>query len=275
MADLKDIHPKAKHSVNGHMAIHIYEFLRYFGPVRSWWCFPFERVIGQLQRLPSNHKFGMFFLNALPNLSLMLSSGDLEGTMFSSFSRAAKLRHWLARPDCPQVLKECKIIFDKASGLFTNTNLEEDIAPSAFGPVPDALRSIVTDRKVALRARHKFDNVFFSRQSTHIGNSLVLFYPDGGHAVSPVPGTIEYIIVRQDGSISYAIRRQLPAPPGTIDPFLPYPHFRATIYSTSLSKTLELIRPQWVMCHYARWKMDSDRAVVLTLSRVSFCSICL
>lgn len=58
LEDLKVIHSKARSTVNAHMAIHIYDFLRLFGPVRSWWCFPFERLIGQLQRLPSNHKFG-------------------------------------------------------------------------------------------------------------------------------------------------------------------------------------------------------------------------
>lgn len=41
-----------------HMAFHIYDFLKLFGPVHSWWCFPFERLIGQLQRLPTNHRFG-------------------------------------------------------------------------------------------------------------------------------------------------------------------------------------------------------------------------
>jgi hypothetical protein len=189
--------------------------------------------------------------------------------MLSSFSRAAKLKHWLSRPDRPQVVKECKSVFDKALGILTNTGLEEDIALSAYGPVPDALRSVVLDRKVALRARHKFDNVFFSRRSTHVGNSLVLFYPGGSRTASPVPGSIEYIIVRQDSSVTYAIHQQLSAPPGTINPFLPYPHFRATIYSTSFSDTLELISPEWVMSHYARWKMDVNRAVVLTLSRVS------
>ncbi len=72
MTDLTIIHPKTAHSVNGHMAIHIYAFLQFFGPVCSSWCFPFERVIGQLQRLPSNHKFGMFFQNALLFLLFML-----------------------------------------------------------------------------------------------------------------------------------------------------------------------------------------------------------
>ena len=43
---------------NHHMALHIYDFLKLFGPVRGWWCFPFERLIGLLQRLPTSHKFG-------------------------------------------------------------------------------------------------------------------------------------------------------------------------------------------------------------------------
>jgi len=42
-------HPDADHRVNNHMAFHIYDFLRLFGPVRSWWCFLFEQLIGQLQ----------------------------------------------------------------------------------------------------------------------------------------------------------------------------------------------------------------------------------
>lgn len=60
-SNLKVLHPESSHRVNGHMAFHIYDFLRLFGPVHSWWCFPFERLIGQLQRLPHNHKQSMFF----------------------------------------------------------------------------------------------------------------------------------------------------------------------------------------------------------------------
>ncbi|KAF8572647.1 hypothetical protein K439DRAFT_1377958, partial [Ramaria rubella] len=56
--DLKEIHPTIKHTTSHHMALHIYDFLGLFGPVHSWWCFPFERLIGILQRQPSNHKFG-------------------------------------------------------------------------------------------------------------------------------------------------------------------------------------------------------------------------
>ena len=41
-----------------HLAFHISDFLLLFGPAKSWWCFPFERLIGQLQRQPHNHRFG-------------------------------------------------------------------------------------------------------------------------------------------------------------------------------------------------------------------------
>jgi hypothetical protein len=29
-----------------------------YGPVPSWWTFPFERIIGMLQRIPNNGKNG-------------------------------------------------------------------------------------------------------------------------------------------------------------------------------------------------------------------------
>ncbi|KAH7917399.1 hypothetical protein BV22DRAFT_1026390 [Leucogyrophana mollusca] len=70
---LQELHPDIKHRPNGHMSLHIYNFLVLFGPVRSWWCFPFERLIGQLQRLPSNHKFGKLIRCASYLLPLMLN----------------------------------------------------------------------------------------------------------------------------------------------------------------------------------------------------------
>ena len=57
---LPELYPKVPPRVNTHMAFHIYDFLILFGPVYSWWCFPFERLIGQLQRMPQNHKFGQY-----------------------------------------------------------------------------------------------------------------------------------------------------------------------------------------------------------------------
>jgi hypothetical protein len=59
--ELQNLHPEATRCTNQHMAMHIYDFLLLFGPVHSWWCFPFERLIGQLQPITNNHKYGKSF----------------------------------------------------------------------------------------------------------------------------------------------------------------------------------------------------------------------
>ncbi|KAJ7660942.1 hypothetical protein DFH06DRAFT_988705, partial [Mycena polygramma] len=58
---LPDLHPHTRsHAMrpNVHMAFHIYDFLILFGPVISWWTFPFERVIGFLERINTNSHIG-------------------------------------------------------------------------------------------------------------------------------------------------------------------------------------------------------------------------
>lgn len=43
---------------NFHAAFHLFDFLLLFGPVISWWCFPFERLIGILQKVNTNDIIG-------------------------------------------------------------------------------------------------------------------------------------------------------------------------------------------------------------------------
>ena len=124
----------------------------------------------------------------------------------------------------------------------------EIIAESAFHPVPDALKGIISECQVAFWARHKFDNAFFCCSSMHVRNSLVLFYPDDNHSQTPVPGSIEYIIAKPNNEIVYVVHQQLPVPPGALDPFCFYPHFLAYIYSPELSKQRQVIQPDWYFC---------------------------
>jgi hypothetical protein len=192
--------------------------------------------------------------------------------MLSAFSKAARLKQWLGRPDCPQFLKECKVVFDAAfrkPSATSDVPNTSDIPDAAFAAVPADLRPILSDRRVALRARHHFNNVFFSRSSTHIGNSLILFHPQGDKSISPIPGSIQYIVIRQNKEVVYAVRRQEPAASDLHDPFCSYPHFPAKVYSPALAPHLQIVHPEWVYSHYARWKLDTNRVVVLTLSRAS------
>ena len=58
VSNLHIIHPGSSFVPNHHMAFHIYDFLRLYGPAYSWWTFPFERIIGQLQCVKTNNRRG-------------------------------------------------------------------------------------------------------------------------------------------------------------------------------------------------------------------------
>ncbi|KAG2046250.1 hypothetical protein BDR06DRAFT_977615 [Suillus hirtellus] len=111
--DLQTLLPHAPHHTNGHMALHVWDYLQLFGPMQSWWCFPYEHLIGQLQRLPSNY------------------------------------------------------IFDhKTSPISANTT-------------PEDFLKLIHVWRVVLRARALYGGSIYTHYSTHVGNSLILFYPSG------------------------------------------------------------------------------------------------
>jgi hypothetical protein len=61
VSGLHDIYPHTKmHKPrpNIHAALHVSDFLSLYGPVMSWWCFPFERLIGVLQKVKTNNIVG-------------------------------------------------------------------------------------------------------------------------------------------------------------------------------------------------------------------------
>jgi len=57
---LKELFPDYKLCPNHHMALHLHEYILFYGPVHSWWTFPFERVIGMLQRISTNYQPGKY-----------------------------------------------------------------------------------------------------------------------------------------------------------------------------------------------------------------------
>ena len=57
---LRGLIPDYQFRPNHHMALHLPEYLILFGPVHGWWTFPFERLIGLIQRLPNNFKMGSY-----------------------------------------------------------------------------------------------------------------------------------------------------------------------------------------------------------------------
>ncbi|KAG2065538.1 hypothetical protein BDR04DRAFT_1032543, partial [Suillus decipiens] len=55
---IRGIFPHHSWRPNHHATLHICEFLLRYGPMHGWWMFPFERIIGALQKMNTNYKIG-------------------------------------------------------------------------------------------------------------------------------------------------------------------------------------------------------------------------
>ncbi|KAF8583154.1 hypothetical protein K439DRAFT_1349307 [Ramaria rubella] len=186
--------------------------------------------------------------------------------MLQSFIRGGNLHRWLGGPDCPSAIKECKLLFDKVYGKQDDDSPDDQLLTGASQILPDNLRLLMKQRKGALYARFKHDNVVYSRASTHLGNSLILFYAAGKTTSPSIPGCVQYIVLLE-GRITFVVRRHNPAVSGIVDPFAPYPHFPAKLYSSQLAEQLEIVQVQWVLGHFARWSISSENVVILNLTR--------
>jgi hypothetical protein len=52
-------------TTNNHAMQHLAECLRSFGPVHTWWAFPFERFNGMIQKTRSNRHLGKYMYMVL------------------------------------------------------------------------------------------------------------------------------------------------------------------------------------------------------------------
>lgn len=165
--------------------------------------------------------------------------------------RAANLRRWLKRPNCPEVIRHFKYLFDK---VFSPETVDTTSNPR-MGPNPREI------------ANYKHNGIHYSRSSTHLGNSLILYYPSISSVV-PVAGSIEKITVSTSG-IKMFVRRQVPLPPGQYDPFRRYPSFPAALYSAQMDEGAEdKISLDSIVSHVARFTF-LKYAIIVNLSRVS------
>lgn len=272
MRDLQVLLPHASHRTNGHMALHVWDYLQLFGPVRSWWCFPYERLIGQLQRLPSNHIFGTI-PTSLSMIEFLHSfhAGQQESTLLHSYIKAAKLKCWLNRPSCPPVFREVKLLFDRFVSPPINATPSDPLEcrPTSLRPkgvIPEELFRLIKVQRAVLHARILHNGSTYTRDSTHVGNSLILYYPGSVKSVQPTPGIIKFIFETQQG-VAFAVRCHLPLH-SYPDPFRYYPHFPAHLYSSVLSDHLEIVMPEWVVSHFARWNFSAQHIVAVSLCRV-------
>jgi hypothetical protein len=183
----------------------------------------------------------------------------METTITEAYMRGANLRRWIKRPGCPEVVHQFKRLFDKAFAPPPHDGIELD-------SLSDEKSSTTVNRNDIANYCH--NGVVFSRASTHLGNSLVLYYPNPLSTES-IAGSIQRID-REHNGVKFHIQRQAVLPPAKFDPFRKYPSFPATVYSSRMiNGPCDIVPLSSVVTHVARFDFPDERSVVVNLSRVS------
>ncbi|KAJ3995025.1 hypothetical protein F5050DRAFT_1574486 [Lentinula boryana] len=201
----------------------------------SWWCFPFERLIGALQKINTNDHIG----------------GEMEATIIKSVTRTANIRRWLCRPNCPEAVRQLKVMFDQC-----------------FKPVNGTAKLENPTQKGSQCAHVKWDNANFSRSKTHPGNATIIYRPFQNE--KPIAGVIQEIQnVNKAGSstIELHVRPFESLPKHLYDPFSRYPHLSAKSYSSTLREEADVITLDAIVSHAARFDYTHNRTVLVNLCR--------
>jgi hypothetical protein len=179
--DLKAVFPNSyTYRTCHHMAIHVYDFLKLFGPPHSWWCFPFERCIGKIQHMLTNSHFG-----------------QLEGTVTRSLIQQGNLVHWFARNECPPAVRKVQKLFSHIFMPRNKGTLDNDTAVFAAdddgesndtpeytklhpGSVPISLCKAYPDlpSRVYYLSRLHEKGVVLATSAVHRGNANIIFSVD-------------------------------------------------------------------------------------------------
>lgn len=173
--------------------------------------------------------------------------GPLEATMVKAWARGANLRRWLCRPDCPEVIRQFKHLFDKAF---------------------DSTRSPRNDQAGLTEMAHFVHNgVRYSRANTHLGNSLIFYYPHGASTNSCV-GSIQKIYRDLSGRVCCKVQRQESLASSQYDPFSLFPLFPAITYSSKvLDGSFDKVYFEDVIGHASRFDFSHNRSVFVNMSR--------
>ena len=134
-------------------------------------------------------------------------TGPLEQTLLWTFTKGTNIQWWLRWEDCPEVLWQFKLFFNKA---FSCESPEE----KSSGKLTEIAH-----------VRHNGVNLLCA--TTHLSNSLIFYYPSLT-ATLLIIGSIQNITTNRSGT-QLAVKPQGPCPPNIYDPFIQYPWFPARI----------------------------------------------
>lgn len=290
---LRTLCPGYTFKPNHHVALHIETFLRLFGPVYGWWTYPFERLIGLLQRLPNNFKNGKSSNILWVTINYNFVSGQLEETISMTYVKSANLRSLLVRNACPPAIQNCQAAFTKLVNPEVRNTLLTDVTafiahvtPEAAAddsepqlkdgtsfisePSHKALRtyfgSSLTPRTAKTMTTFTMRGLTYSTFSRHKGNSSVIV--KNTLSQSLVPAQIEDIIQTSNDDVLFAIRHYRHQCAG--GPFDNWPLLQTSLWDLEMG-SLVVVPSCDVVCHFAslsfQWE-GQERVAIISLARV-------
>jgi hypothetical protein len=288
---IQELFPDYKCHPNHHMAMHLHEYLRQYGPVNAWWTFPFERIIGMLQRIPNNGKIGMSS-RFCQMVIFIYSPGEYEETISRSYTTAANLRGLVRKSDCPEALKNCEPMFEKLVDPQVRNTLVTDMLSASFGDGDDEdddaiwsgrdTSDVPSDLFEAFRrtlgfaapSRARFlshltiHGLTYTVSLKHPGNSQVLVRIPPGADI--VPSQISHIFqLTMSNSVKTFIAVRCYSPhPVKYDPFVHFPSLQTQLWGTALGR-LEIITPSDIHSHFAKYNFIWEKKEVTVASSLS------
>ena len=267
LSGLRELLPLYEFRPNHHMALHLSECIKSYGPVHAWWTFPFERLIGLLQRIPTNFQNGKLLPHLLTSPNLTRFTGQLEETISKSFTTSSNLRALLLKEGCPSAIKNCQSLFAKLVDPQIRNTLLTDIShfvdlkdDTSFNPIdttfiPEDIYKALqnhfltmeTPRTAKVMTFYTMNGLTFSSFTRHRGNSSILVRPSRPFLPS-VPAQIESIIQISSTEILFIVKFFLKTT--SSDPFEKYPTLQTSLWSRNLGQ-LVAVKPEDVESHFA------------------------
>lgn len=189
----------------------------------------------------------MHFFAVVLSVAHLYHTGEMEATIIKSVTRTANIRRWLSRPDCPEAVRQLKVMFDRC-----------------FKPVNGIVEQENRPQKGSKRAYAKWDGVNFSPSTTHPGNTTIIYRPC--HDKKPIAGVIQEI-QNVNETIRLYVRPFENLPSHLYDPFSRYPHFSGKTYSSTLREEADVITLDAIISHAARFDYSHNRTVLVNLCR--------
>ncbi|OSC96548.1 hypothetical protein PYCCODRAFT_1378951 [Trametes coccinea BRFM310] len=305
LAELKQLYKEIALRPNHHLALHIPDCMRLFGPVPSWRAFVFERFNYMLQRLNTN-----------------LTFGEMEGTFMKTSCRAANLRVLLQDSTLKSSLAEFletfralsgedergmrldsilrskeSFVVPQGSGSSTRSHLDEIVynllLKTLNGETDRAtyVDSATTSKRAGERylsreAQQHSDiiirGIHYRTTPTSLRDSNVQYRLSSSDA-DPAVGRIRSIFTHSRKGVEgrwisetfLVVDRleELSENDARLDNFRRYPYAGGRLYYEQVRPSYHVIRPPQIICHVARTPLNvsgisSPTVHVLPLDRV-------